>query len=298
MKLHQVRDVLAVADKGSLRAASRQLGLAQSAITRSIRQLEHELGAPLFERRKRGTVLTPMGALFLRRARVAAEELRRAKEEIQQHQGGVEGTVAACMSTTAHIALLPAALGPFRKRYPDVRLHLSEGVEYQSVEGRLRDGSIDFYLGVAPDGAPAGNLVVEKLFDNPRVVLGRRGHPLTKAKRLADLVDAQWALPGIDNAEANMAALFRKHGLKPPTRLARVDSALSLIVLLSYTDTLAIVPQQWTEFAATRAQLQQIRVVEKLAPTPIAFVRRVDMPLTPAAEFLCDLLRQPKYRAG
>ncbi|MBT1516540.1 LysR family transcriptional regulator [Bradyrhizobium sp. SRL28] len=88
MKLHQVRDMIAVADKGSLRAASRHLGIAQSAITRSIRQLEHELSTALFERRKRGTVLTPMGKIFLRRPRIAASELGRAREEIQRHRGG------------------------------------------------------------------------------------------------------------------------------------------------------------------------------------------------------------------
>src|SRR2546423_9887341 len=91
MKLHQVRDVIAVAEKGSLRAASRHLGLAQSAITRSIRQLEHELGAPLFERRKRGTLLTPMGTLFLRRGRVPASRAARARRAAPQHPRGPHG---------------------------------------------------------------------------------------------------------------------------------------------------------------------------------------------------------------
>src|SRR5687768_11342381 len=124
MKLHHLRNVLAVAEKGSVRGASRHLELAQSAISRSIQQLEKDLGATLFERRKKGVVLTPMGALFLRRARSAVSELSRARDEIRQHQGGVAGTVVACLSTTPHIALLPHALPQFRKRYPDVRLHV------------------------------------------------------------------------------------------------------------------------------------------------------------------------------
>ena len=68
MKLHQIRDLLAVADKGSLRAAARHLGLAQPSISRSIRELERELGVPLLERRARGTVLTPTGQRFAGRA--------------------------------------------------------------------------------------------------------------------------------------------------------------------------------------------------------------------------------------
>ena len=67
MKLHQIRDLLAVAQKGSLRAAARHLRVAQPSISRSIRSLEREVGVPLLERQARGTVLTPSGQLFATR---------------------------------------------------------------------------------------------------------------------------------------------------------------------------------------------------------------------------------------
>jgi DNA-binding transcriptional LysR family regulator len=291
MKLHQVRDVIAVADKGSLRAASRHLGLAQSAITRSIRQLERELGAPLFERRKRGTVLTPMGSLFLRRARIAAAELGRAREEIQQHQGGVEGSVVACLSTVPHIALLPHAVGAFRKRYPGVNLHIVEGVVFAAVESKLKEGSIDFYVGLVPDQRPDPEFILEKLFDNTRVVMGRRGHPLARARSLGDLVHAEWVSAG-DRAEQELAAVFREHGLQPPRHNALGDSALSLIVLIAYTDMLAILPRQWADFPPVGSVLQKIDVKETIPAPAVALIRRADMPLTPAAEYLTDLLRR------
>ena len=68
MKLNQLRDIVAVAERGSLRAAARHLAVAQPALTRSVRDLERELGAPLFERRARGMSLTAMGVAFVRRA--------------------------------------------------------------------------------------------------------------------------------------------------------------------------------------------------------------------------------------
>ena len=74
MKLTHLRDVVAVAERGSLRAAARHLGIAQPAITRSIREIERELGVVLFERRARGVVLTPMGEVFMRRALVMQNE--------------------------------------------------------------------------------------------------------------------------------------------------------------------------------------------------------------------------------
>ena len=56
MKIHHLRDVLAVAEHGSLRAAARHLGVAQPALTRSVRELERELGAVLFERDRKSVV--------------------------------------------------------------------------------------------------------------------------------------------------------------------------------------------------------------------------------------------------
>jgi hypothetical protein len=60
MKLKQIRDVVAIADRGSLRAAAQHLRLALPALTRSVRELERELGIDLFERHARGMPLTPL----------------------------------------------------------------------------------------------------------------------------------------------------------------------------------------------------------------------------------------------
>ena len=86
MRLSQIRDFLAVADTGSIRAAARSLGLTQPALTKSLRQLEAELGAVLVTRSVRGIVFTALGQAFLTRARSIDGDLRRAREEIAQLQ--------------------------------------------------------------------------------------------------------------------------------------------------------------------------------------------------------------------
>ena len=63
VKLNQLRAALTVAEKGSLRAAARELGMSQPARSHSIGELERELGATLFERRSRGMTPTPGGEL-------------------------------------------------------------------------------------------------------------------------------------------------------------------------------------------------------------------------------------------
>jgi DNA-binding transcriptional LysR family regulator len=293
MKLHQLRDVLTIAEKGSLRAAARHLGVTQPGLTRSIRELERELGVPLFERQARGTVLTAMGRLFARRAGVAASELRRAREEIEQLSGGLGGGVTACLTSVPLLTLLPSALPSFIARYRQVQLSIIESA-YLAVESRLRDGSVDFYAGVAPEKAPGSDLVVEELFTNKRVVLARHGHPLSAAKSLSQLVDAGWVTTSItDHAEAELGDLFRMHGLRIPRLVARVEGgALGLMAVLANSDLLAILPKQWTEFSPTREALQKIEVREDVLSPPVTLIRRAALPLTPAAEYLCDLLRR------
>jgi DNA-binding transcriptional LysR family regulator len=293
LKLHQIRDLLAIAEKGSLRAAARHLGLAQPSISRSIRELEREVGAPLLDRQARGTVLTPTGRLFARRASAAASELRRAREEIEQLHGTGEGAVCAAFSSVPLLALMPDALPPFIKRYPQVELRVIDSA-YPGVEARLKDGTVDFYAGVSPERPTGPELVYERLFANTRVVLARHGHPLGRARSLAELAQSRWVTTSItDDAQAEMADLFKVHGLPPPRLAARVSGgALALITILANSDLLAIVPRQWTEFPLVRGTLRKIELKEDIAAQPIVLIRRAALPLTPAAEFLCDLLRR------
>ena len=292
MKFHHLRDVLAVAEHGSLRAAARHLDIAQPALTRSIRELERDLGATLFERQSRGVAVTPAGERFVRRAKAAQSELRRAREEVAQMQGGTRGTVAACLSSVPHIALLPHALRPFRERFPEVHLDLIDGV-FPTIESSLRDGALDFYIGPVPGRLPGAGLLVEKLFDNTRVIVARKGHPLARARSLGELTDAEWITTSITHkADEELSPLFAEHGLPAPRLALQSHSALTFVVALVYSDLLMMLPVQWLDFALTREALQKINVAEPLPAPPICIVRRAGLPLTPAAEYFCDMIRR------
>jgi LysR family transcriptional regulator of abg operon len=290
MKLTQFRNVLAIAERGSLRAAARSLQFAQPALTRSLQEIEHELGAPLFERRSRGMTLTPLGQAFVRRANGILEEVRRIREEAEQIRGGSVGNVSVGLSIAAHMALLPQALGVFRKRYPAVDVSIVEGF-YPTVETPLLNGSMDFYIGPEADPGPATELQQIILTDNDRVVLARKGHPLRKSRSLVELKDAEWATTTVtQSAGDELSTLFGRYKLGKPRLAVRTQSALSLLVAIGYSDLLAMVPIQWTRFEMMSNILQPIYVREKLPAPRLVMVRRAALPLTPAAEHFAQLL--------
>ena len=292
MKLHQLRAALTVAEKGSLRGAARALGMSQPALTHNIGELERELGAALFERRSHGMTPTPVGELLLRRAKIIVNEERHAHDEVQQFMGGDQGNVALALSIVGHFTLLPTALPLFQKRYPNIQLQIVEA-SFPAVEARLRDGSMDFYIGPAPKPAPSREFKVEKLFDNTRGVFARRGHPMAKAKSLAELKDASWITTGTTgNAEAEFRQIFTKYKLPPPRLVIRAESMLTLLMTLMSSDALAVTLRQYAEFPLTCDALQIVDIREKMPAPSIVIIRRAGLPLTPAAEYFCDMFRR------
>ncbi|GAA5235991.1 LysR family transcriptional regulator [Verticiella sediminum] len=291
MKLNVLRDFVATAERGGVRAAARFLGVPQPAISRSIRELEKELDAVLFERGAKGVRLTPVGTVFLRRATAIRRELERAQEEIEQLRGTANGRVTLGMSIVPHLALFSDVLQTFRHRYPDIHLEVVDGV-YPVIESALLDGSMDFYIGPVPAKLP-GELQVEKLFDNTRVILGRTGHPLAGATSLRELVDAQWITTSITHkAEEELGPLFEKYGLAAPHLAMRAQSALTFLTAITHSDLLMMLPVQWLRYPLLSAAFQQITVQEPLPAPPICIVQRTGFPLTPAAEYYCTLARR------
>jgi LysR family transcriptional regulator, regulator of abg operon len=298
MKLHQLRDLVAIAEHGSLRAAARHLGSAQPTLTRSLSELERELGAPLFERRSRGMMATALGQAFVLRAVAILNDVRRAQEEFEQLRGNAVGTVTLALSIAAHFSLLPKALQPFRRSYPKVHLHIIEGF-YPTLEHGLQDGSIDFYIGPDPGLRLPRVLHKEILLRGKRAVLCRANHPRANATSLKELVDAEWITTSITpKAESEIGGLFKRNGLREPRLALRSQSALTLITCLENSDLLAMVPTQWMESKLTNRILTTIPVKEELAAPSIISVTRSDVPLSPAAGFLLDLMRRAAGRVG
>lgn len=292
MKLNQLRAALTVAEKGSLRAAARELGMSQPALTHNIGELERELGAALFERRSHGMTPTPVGELFLRRAKVIASESRRAREEVAQFLGSDHGEVVVCLSIVAHLVLLPMALRLFQQRFPSVRLRVIEG-SFPAVETRLRDGTVDFFIGPAPDTQLSRAFALETLFENTRAVYVRRGHPLAQARSLAELTEAHWITTGAtDDAEERFKEVFARNQLPAPRVVAQAESMLTMLMMVMSSDALAISLRQYSEFPLTRTALQVIEVKESLPAPQIVIIKRTALPLTPAAEYLADMFRR------
>lgn len=292
MKLHHLRNLVAVADASSIRGAARAQGLAQPAITRGLRDLEKELGVPLLERHGKGVSLTVYGESFVVRARSVLHDVERGRQEIEQLKGKSTGKVSAGLSSAVFLSLVPEVYKSFRKRFPDALLSLTEGL-FPALEPQLKDGSLDFYVGPRPVGELDKSYALQLLFRNQRAVVCRRGHPLASARSLRELIGAEWIMTGLRQpVEIEFDEQFAVHGLPAPKAVTQTLTTLPLVALLTSTDALAFLPQQWVSSSLFKDSLQEIPVEEALYGPDIVLVKRSALPLTPLAEKLAVLFER------
>jgi LysR family transcriptional regulator, regulator of abg operon len=293
VKLSHIRDILAVAETGSLRSASRKLGITQPSMTRSIRDIENEFGLVLFARHSHGVTPTDAGRLFIRRAMAIQTEVRRIREDFAQAGGSFTGQVSIATNFSTGLALLPTVLPSFQKRYPHGQLRITES-PYLSVEAEIISGEIDFFVGPIHN-MPSNNLLtVENLFDNQRVIIARKGHPLLSATTLEELQHAQWARNSIFETptDPKMKSEMLRAGLSDAEVVMQTRSGLLALMAIVNSDLLMVTVIQCLDFATIGNLIDIVKLERKLPTEPICIVRRGDRPLTPLAEAFCDMIRK------
>ena len=137
--------VLAVERAGSFTEAARQLFVSQPALSQVIRQIEEELGLPLFDRKTLPVRLTPAGEEYLRAAREVAAIENRLAGRAGEMKGEVRGSVTLGISVQRGIRLLPEVMPAFLRKYPHLRVHLAE-YGSDTLERMVLDGTCDFAL--------------------------------------------------------------------------------------------------------------------------------------------------------
>lgn len=117
---------------------------------------------------------------------------------------------------------------------------------------------------------------------------------------MRELSDQEWAVTSLDyNATEDLERLFLRHGLAKPRVMMQSLSVFSVMLTVASSDLLAILPMQWSTTLIAPDALTAIEVEENLDAPDIVLISRSDLPLTPAAEYFCDLLRRniPRDRA-
>lgn len=225
MELRDIDYFLAVASERSMRAATKQLGLTQPALTKAIRRLEDEIGVALFDRRSSGVSLTVYGETFLRHTRTLRAGMNEAESELLALRAGTSGLVRIGAGPRWQEAILPEAVRRFRAERPDVQLRIVGGTD-DVLKDQLAAGELDFIVASIPEGTERPELEGTDLLADDYRVVADLDHPLRRRSRpqLGDLLDYPWVLPNPETyLMRRFVATFRAHGLTPPRPIVETD---------------------------------------------------------------------------
>jgi DNA-binding transcriptional LysR family regulator len=188
MDLRQLEYFVAVAEEANFTRAAARVHVTQSGVSAQIRQLERELGAPLFDRSTRRATLTPAGVAALQPARAALAAAAAVRRAVDDVNGLVRGRLSIAMVTACTVAPLFDALASFHREHPGVELSISEAGSDDMVQ-RVREGVVDVAL-VGCASAPPHDLESRVVADDRLVALVPAGHPLAgrRSTSLTDLV--------------------------------------------------------------------------------------------------------------
>jgi len=184
MELRHLRYFVAVAEEAHFGRAAERLRIAQPPLSRQIRDLEREIGVPLFERVPRGVELTPAGRAFLPEARLTLAQAERAQRSAQRAARGETGRLrVGFVEAATHSGILPDVLSFFRAHLPSVGLSLFELDALRQAEA-FQDGRIDIGILHSPPLDAARWLRVEPFYEEPVILAVSKAHPLAARARL------------------------------------------------------------------------------------------------------------------
>ena len=195
-RLRHVELIAEVYDCRSILKAARRLNLSQPTVTKALQDIEATLSLPLFERSNRGLKPTPYGEIFARHAKIVLAQLRHAAEELEGLRAGYSGKVSVGTLLAASASILPDAIARLKKERPGVAISVAVGT-YDILMPSLLAGDLDMVLGRLPEEGRSSELVYEEFYTEPVCLVTRRGHPLTRKRRLGlrDLVQEPWLMP-------------------------------------------------------------------------------------------------------
>ena len=174
MDLRRLEVLAKVAELGSFSRAAEALFLTQPTVSEHIRALEVEVGLPLLDRLGRGTTPTPAGRVLLEYAHRMLKLAEEARQAIEHFQGRMSGTLVVGGSTIPGEYVLPALMGQFKAKYPDIAITLRVGSSRQVSEW-VDEGRVE--LGVVGARPALRSLTARPLMTDELIVVVPAGHP-------------------------------------------------------------------------------------------------------------------------
>lgn len=283
MEVHQLEQFIAVAEERNFTRVALRCHMAQSALSTSIRALEHDLGAPLFIRTTRRVELSETGQALLPEAERVLAAVAAARDAVDQSVGRVRGSIAIGVVWGS----IAPALATYHAAFPDVAITMRQGLSVTLVDEVL-SGSLDLaFVGLPPTGWPHGIRVISTR-SIPVGIACSVEHPLAQQEsvKLGQLAGEVFvAYPGDFASYSAVSKFLAQAGVHYRTTFQVADIP-SMLDLVAHGLAIALLPKTSVE---SQPGISYVPLAE-FSPTCIAALITADRPATVAARTFLDTL--------
>lgn len=284
MDTKPLRLFLTLADTLHFGRASAMCHVSPSTLSRTVQQLETELGAPLFYRDNRSVTLTSEGQRFQEYARDTLMRWDSLRHALQEDRRVLQGELSLYCSVTASYSFLYDILSSFRHQHPHIELKLHTGDPAQAVH-RVQQGEEDIAIGARPDHLPA-SIAFRPIARSPLLFIAPASQPQL-AERLGGMATKdEWEDIPMILSEEGLARertdrWFRQLGVKPHI-YAQVSGNEAIVSMVSLGFGVGVVPKIVLDNSPLAARIRPLDVQPALAPYEVGLFtqeRRLEEPL-------------------
>ena len=294
VKLHDLHVLMAVVQAGGIGKAARRLNTSQSAISRSIAELEHAFGVRLLDRSRQGVVPTQYGRALFGCGAAVFDELRQGVKSIEFLTDPTVGEIQVASNEFIIAGLIATVFGRLRQQYPGIAIDVASVGAISEQHRELRERKVDLVVGRVVRSHEE-DIDTEVLFNDRIAVVAGLENPWSRRRKvdLSELADESWIMPPADSPVGVLVAeLFRARGLKfPPRGMARGSIQL-VCALIASGPFLGIFPRSLLRFGSNLPPLKILPVELPIPPLPIGIMTLKKRTISPVARLFIDRVRE------
>ncbi|MFJ4292376.1 LysR substrate-binding domain-containing protein [Cupriavidus sp. NPDC089707] len=294
IKLRHLQLLVALDEFRHLGRTAEFLSVSQPAVSRVLTEVEKMLGLTLFTRSTRGTEPTPAGESLVRFARSVLAQYEQTRDEIAAVQSGASGRVQVGSMGATLSVLLARAVGLLKERHARATVLVEEG-DLTHLLPKLRLRELDLIVGRLEPGYAAPDLVTEALYEEPMVVVVKRGHKLARKTRpgWADLAAMPCVLPPPwASLRVKIEQAFYRYGLHPPQDVIETSSYLALATFVGQRGAAGFMAQSVARAMQAEGRLQVLSMEVPVELPPVGIITLRERTPSLSAEQMLGCLRE------
>jgi DNA-binding transcriptional LysR family regulator len=294
MKLHDLHVLMTVVQAGGMGKAARRLNTSQSAISRSIAELEHAFGVRLLDRSRQGVEPTQYGRALLGCGAAVFDELRQGVKSIEFLSDPTVGEVRVAGNEYVVAGLISTVFGRLRQQHPGVAIDVASVGSMSELHRELRERKIDLALGRV-DHSDDEDIHTEILFHDRIVAIAGLQNRWSRRRKveLSELADEPWVMPPRDTPVGLLIAdVFRARGLKFPPRGSAKGSVHLLCALIASGPFLGMFPSSLLRFGANLPPLKILPIELPMPLLPTGIMTLKHRTISPVARLFIDCARE------